>query len=383
VTRTLARRLLAALVALAAAGAAGLVGWRVLKPAEVLATAADPYPAPAVRAPGVTGRTAGAPLIVDGRIRVFAAKRQVRADAPVDARTSYTPRWSYRRWPEQLAGVVAVGSTVVSRWSDGKLVAIDGRTGKIAWRADGPAAGSYTGARTGAATVWAPPGLFTAGTTILAAGARRLAAYDAVDGRVRWRAGTATDCTSTGFATAGGEFACGTAGYDAATGAPLPGFPAAPATPLGCDVARSGCGGARDASGRGWLTTAARPGRAPALDAPGTTVAAGLALSVSGPTVSAARWHRTDPGGGPVQVLGGGNGRICLLTADRRLVILNAGDGTTESSFPLAVGTERTDWIPGRWQVTDGWVAVERLDDPDPASVHHYFTVETVVIAAG
>jgi len=32
--------------------------------------------------------------------------------------------------------------------------------------------------------------------------------------------------------------------------------------------------------------------------------------------------------------------------------------------------------------VADGYVAVERLDDPDPSSVHHYFTVETVIIAA-
>jgi hypothetical protein len=46
------------------------------------------------------------------------------------------------------------------------------------------------------------------------------------------------------------------------------------------------------------------------------------------------------------------------------------------------VGTKSVRWSPGRWQVTGSYVAVERLDDPDPASVHHYFTVETVVIAA-
>jgi outer membrane protein assembly factor BamB len=374
------RRLVTALVAVVALVAAALVGWRVLKPAEVLAVATDAYPAPPVRAPGVTGRTAGAPLIVDGRIRVFAAKRQVRADAPVDAKTSYTPRWSYRRWPEQLNGVVAVGSTVISRWSDGRLVAIDGRTGRIVWRADGPAAGRWIGARTGAATVWTPPGLFTAGTTVLAAGGKRIEAYDAGTGAPRWQADA--DCAGSGFTTAGGEVVCGAAGYDAATGDRLPGSPAAPITPLGCDVARSGCAGARDASGRGWLTTARRPERMPALDGPDTTIAAGLALTVTGPTVSAARWRWTDPAGGAVRVLGGGDRVVYLLTAARRLAIVDAVTGATRSSYPLAIGTERTDWTPGLFQVTDGWVATERLDDPDPASVHHYFTVETVLIAA-
>jgi hypothetical protein len=52
------------------------------------------------------------------------------------------------------------------------------------------------------------------------------------------------------------------------------------------------------------------------------------------------------------------------------------------SAFALAVGTEKTTWTPGLWQIADGYVAVERLDDPAPASVHHYFTVETVIIAA-
>jgi hypothetical protein len=366
-------RLVAALLAVAAAA---FVIWHVLKPAEVLATASSPYPAVAARAPGVTGRTAGAPLIVDGRIRVFATERQVRADAPVDARTSYTPRWSFRRWPAQVAGVVAVGTTVVSRWSDGELVAIDARTGAIAWRVPGPPAGSYSGLRTGASTVWAPPGLFTAGTTVLAAGGGQVAGY--VAGVRRWSVAACAD----GFTTAGGQYACPTGAYDVSSGAAVPGWPAGPFTALGCDVARSGCAGVRDASGRGWLTTARVPRRTPSLDAPDTTVAAGVPLTVTGSTVTSARWHWTDPGDGAVQVLGGAGGKIYLLTAGRRLVTVDAATGVVRSSFTLAVGTERTNWTPGRWQTTDSYVAVERLDDPDPASVHHYFTVETVVVAA-
>jgi outer membrane protein assembly factor BamB len=378
--------LLAAVVLLAAAG---LVVWRVLAPAEVSAQATDPYPAPAVHPPGVTGKTVAAPLIVAGRIRVYAAKRQVRADAPVDAKTSYTPRWSYRRWPAQLNGVVAVGSALVTRWSDGKLVAIDGRTGRIAWRADGPPAGGYVGERTGAATVWAPPGLYTAGDTVLAAGGGRVHAYDAATGALRWRAESAADCGAVGFTTAGGRFVCGRAVYDAATGAHLPGWPPGPFAPLACDVARSGCGGLRAAAGRAWLASSAYPVRAPNLDGSGRFLAGGLVLSISGgavlalgPLSGAEAWRWSAPPGQTVALLGAATTAVHLLTSTRQLVTLDARTGAVRSAFPLAVGTEKTTWTPGLWQTADGYVAVERLDDPDPASVHHYFTVETVIIAA-
>ena len=372
---TLARRLTAALVTVVALVAAGLVAWRVLKPAEVLATAPVAYPAPIEREPGVTGKTAGAPLIVDGRVRVFAAKRQVRADGPVDAKTSYTPGWSFRRWPQQLNGIVAAGSAVVTRWSDGLLVALDSRTGEELWRVPGPPAGSYTGLRTGASTVWAPDGLFTAGPQVLVAAAGQVSAY--LGGVRRWSVSACGD----GFTTLAGQYVCPTGLYDVQTGEMVAGWQVGPFTALGCGVARSGCEGFRDASGRGWLTTSGTPRRTPALDAPDTTLAAGEPLTVTGPTVVAARWQWTDPAGGAVQVLGGAGKKIYLLTAARQLVIVDGLTGAT-SSFVLAVGSEATTWRPGGWQVTDAHVAIERLDDPDPESVHHYFTVETVVIAA-
>src|SRR4051794_21040584 len=113
-------------LALVVVVAAGLIGWRVLKPAEVLSPVAAALPAAADRSPQVTGRTNQAPLIVDGLIRVYANPRQVRADAPVDAKSVNTALWSFRRWPVQLSGVVAVGDTVISRWADGELVALAG-----------------------------------------------------------------------------------------------------------------------------------------------------------------------------------------------------------------------------------------------------------------
>lgn len=363
----LLRRLIVALLALVVTG---FVGWRVLAPASVLATASGALPVAVQRSPGVTGKTAGAPLIVDDQIRVFAAKRQVRADAPVDAKTSYTPRWSYRRWPEQLAGVVAAGATVVTRWSDGKLVALDARTGKIAWQSAGPPAGFYDGLRDGASTVWAPSGLATSGTEVLVSGV----AFDA-SGAQRW---SVPGCP-TGFTTAAGRYVCPGQVYDVATGQAVTGWPTGPLTPLGCGVASSACQAVQDAAGQKWLTTMPVPVRMPAGI---TTVAAGVPLRVTGPTVTAAGWQWTDPAGGEVQVLGGSAGKIYLLTATRQLITVDAASGAVRATFPLAVGTESVKWSPGRWQVTGSYVAVERLDDPDPSSVHHYFTVETVVIAA-
>lgn len=385
-TRVLVRSLLALVLVIVA----GLIGWRVLSPAEVLDPATDSYPAAPARGPGVTGKTAAAPLIVDGRIRVFAAKRQVKADAPVDARTAYTPRWSLRRWPQQLNGVVAIGTTVVTRWSDGVLVAIDGRTGRIVWRADGPDAGGYIGGRTGAATVWAPPGLLTSGTTVVVRGGGRALALDVLTGRTRWQA----DCRAPSFGTAGGQLVCGAVAYEVVTGKVAAGWPTGPFTEVGCAVAHSTCAGLRDVAEQGWLTGAGKPQRAAALDTPGSTAqlvprstatgrvasafafSTGAAVVARSPVTGGELWNWS--GTGRTTVLGAGPDSVLLLTGDRQLVTVDASTGEVRTQFPLAVGTESTDWTPGLWQVVDGYVAVERLDrDGQP------FTVETVVIAAG
>jgi hypothetical protein len=348
VTRVLVRSVLA-LVLMAAAG---VVLWRVLAPAEVLAPATDPYPAAVRRASGVIGELAGAPLIVDGRFRVYGLTRQIKADAPVDGKAQYTPRWSFRRWPQRLAGVVATGSIVVSRWSDGQIVAIDGHTGRIAWRLDGPPAGGFTD---GATAVWAPPGLAVAGATVLVAADRRVRALNAATGAVRWAAG----CSAFGFATAGGRVVCGDAVYDAATGAVAPGWPAGPLTPLGCDVAASGCRGVRDAAGEGWLTTGPDPRRARGLDEPGSTVASDLALIPTDEGVvarSALTGHEIwrGPAG---TVLGSTRTAVYVLTAANDLIGLDPASGEARLRIPLGVG-ERAQ----RWQVAGGYVAVSYPD---------------------
>ncbi|PWU58825.1 pyrrolo-quinoline quinone, partial [Micromonospora globispora] len=257
------RRILTAVVAVLAVGAAALVVYRVLAPAEVRTVARAGYPPVATPPLGVIGRLPVAPLIVDGRLRVYAGTRQVYADQPVDDRHRVTPFWSYRRWPAKLDGVLASGTTVVSRWSDGTLVALDARTGRVAWRADGPEPGPVPKPRrTGAATVWDPRGLHLArtpnGRTVLVtSGERQAGGYDLTDGRQLWRADLPGGCRTDVATTATGELvtvdACtgpATVEFrDAATGSvrsrwrPPGGPDALVVTPVGCLGPRSECRG--------------------------------------------------------------------------------------------------------------------------------------------
>ncbi|MEV6350798.1 PQQ-binding-like beta-propeller repeat protein [Actinoplanes sp. NPDC051851] len=405
-------RVLAAVVLLAAAV---LVGWRVLRPTELLASASEPWPARIPVRFGVTGHTNMAPLIVDDRLRVYASKHQVRADGPAWAETLYTATWSLRRWPEQVSGVVASGTTVITRWSDGELVAIDARTGKISWRADGPKAPAYSGHRTGAEAVWSPPGLRLTTDTVLVLSNQTLSAYAVSTGAKQWQ--KPVNC-SDGFTTAGGTFVCSSstaastgatavdssdaeadtpdagAGtddaavgvYDVATGAAVTSWPAGPFTAVGCEVASSGCAGFRDSAGQGWLTTSAAPARSTPLDAAGATVAAGVIISAGDGVLTArnatgVNWTWT----GTAQVLGGGSGKIVLCTPDRQLIALDASTGRVVYDYPLTWLSEKRDWKPGGIQVTPHFVAIERLNGKapdDPTSPIYYFNLDTVLIAA-
>ncbi|MEQ4302719.1 PQQ-binding-like beta-propeller repeat protein [Plantactinospora sp. B6F1] len=328
--------------ALLLAGAAVIV-YRVLAPAEVSTPARGDYPAPVTVRPGVVGTLNAAPLIVDDRIRVYATTRQIRADRPIDAPTRRTPYWSYRRWPAQVAGVAADGGTVLTRWSDGELVALDARTGTVRWRAAGPRPGhGYLGRRTGAATVYAPTGLHTAhgstGRPVLVVGeAADRRGIDLDSGRELWRlaadpacpdgagpdgpAGAGPDGPDGGGpdgpagADGGPDGADAAAGRglttvdglftvvdvcagsvevefrDVATGALVgrwrPDDSGRPVqvSPVGCATGRSGCRALRTVSGgvtRGWLLDGARPVPAPALDAPEAVLVDEVAVTPDG-----------------------------------------------------------------------------------------------------
>lgn len=193
------RRLTTGAVAVVLALAALGIGYRVLAPAETLTPAVRPYPAEPAVAMTRPGAIADSPLIVDSRLRVYADKARVWADLPVGHTTQMSPFWAYRRWPAQVVGVAAVSvdarHVVVTRWSDGDVVAIDARTGRVAWRASGPTppVDHFDGRRTGASVVYEPAGLFTSRAAggrpvLVVAGQEQVRAYDPGTGAELWAA---------------------------------------------------------------------------------------------------------------------------------------------------------------------------------------------------
>ncbi|RLK08806.1 putative pyrroloquinoline-quinone binding quinoprotein [Micromonospora sp. M71_S20] len=418
------RRIAVAVAALLGTVAVAATVYRVLAPAEVVTPARAGYPPAVSPAAGVIGRLPVAPLVVDGRLRVYAAHRQVYADRPVDGRHRTTPYWSYRRWPAALDGVVASGTTVVTRWSDGRLVALDARSGRVAWRADGPApAGERTVRRTGAATVWDPRGIFVARApdgrqVVVAAGAEWVRAVDLADGRELWRSHV-TVTVPPGDTVAGCRDALGTtaSGHliivdscagpavvefrDAATGAvglrwrPPDAGDELVATPVGCGTGRTGCAGLRtarpgDDAGRGWLLDAGEPVAAPALDRPDAELVGGTAVAVVDgvPVGRSARtgaelWRRPDLP--QVRLLAVQPDRVHLLTETNDLVTLDPATGAQRSFFALNVGSDGIGWAPGAAYAAGGFVAVERLRKPvDPTADdrRYYLTSEPLVLAA-
>ncbi|WP_433648742.1 PQQ-binding-like beta-propeller repeat protein [Micromonospora zamorensis] len=410
------RRLVMAVAALLAIAAVAVIVHRVLAPAEVSTLARGDYPAPARPAAGVIGRLPVAPLIVDGRLRVYAAHRQVYADRPVDGRYRTSPYWSYRRWPAELTGIVASGSTVVSRWSDGQLVALDARTGGVLWKADGPkpAASTAVVRRTWAAPVWDPRGLQLADlpggrTVLLVSGDAQARGVELSDGRELWRVDLPGRCRSDVGTSSSGQLigldtCAGPATIefrDAATGVvrerwrPPGGPDELLVTPLGCRTGQSDClalrtSGPGDEGGRGWLLGAGVPVAAPALDPAGAVLVGDQAVVVlDGVAVGRSAATGTElwrsEGLGAARVLAAQPGRVHLLTEANDLVTLDPATGAQLSRFLLNVGSDGTGWAPGAVAAADGYVAVERLRkpvDPDGDDRRYYYTGEAVILAA-
>lgn len=407
----------AVVAAAAALAATALVAYRVFAPAEVLTPAGTSYPDPGAPAPGVLGTLTGAPLIVDGRLRVFAASRQVRAEQPVDAATRRTPFWSYRRWPEQLVGVVAIDATVVSQWTDGELVALDATTGKIAWRTLGPAIHQeYAGRSTGASTVYAPPAMYAATTldgrsVLVAAGAEGRRGYDPATGQELWRDRLAGRCRRDEFTTTTGQLATvnrcvqpeAVEFTEVATGAGAGRWrpDGAGATlvvqPVGCRVGRSDCPAMRTGEAgntQGWLFDPAAKGShlvpAVALNDPGSTLVdgmivvpegAGVVGRAAGTGAEAWRWAA----GEPVQLLAVQPGRAHLRTRSGELVTLDVANGRERSRFRLTYGRDSTRWSPGYAYAADGYLAVERLTEPvapEADDRRYYLNIQPVIFAA-
>ncbi|MFV2099556.1 PQQ-binding-like beta-propeller repeat protein [Micromonospora sp. LOL_024] len=408
------RRIVAVVAATGVAAAVAIVAYRVLAPAEVSTTARGDYPALHVPEPGVVGRLPVAPLFVDGRLRVYAAARQVYADSPVDSRYRGTPFWSYRRWPATLDSVVAGGTMVVSRWSDGLLVALDARTGRVAWRADGPRPdGKRAVRRTGTVTVWQPRGLTVSRIpdgrhVVVTSGDGELRAIGLTDGRQLWRVEVDSDCRDLVSAGTGGqlvtsdrcdgptviEFRDSATGVVGARWRPPGVGDELAASPIGCGSAGAGCAALRtvgpgDAATRGWLLGPGDPVPATALDDPDTELVGRMAVSLSdgvlvGRSVpdGAQRWRAAV---GPGRVIAVQRDRVHVLTEEHQLVTLDPATGAQRSRFLLDIGSDGTGWAPGAAYAADGYVVVERLRrpvDPDGDDQRYYLTAEALIIAA-
>lgn len=387
--------------------------FRVLAPAEVSTPAAGAYPTAAAPAPGLVARLPVAPLVVDGRIRVYAAERHVYADEPVEFEHRSAPYWSYRRWPAKLTAVVASGHIVVTRWSDGQVVALDGRTGQISWRAEGPVPEEETAARrTGAEAVWNPAGLFVASAAdtavVLSVGQDSMAGWNLADGRQLWQSDVRPGCQQAVGTTTAGELvsvdSCGSAATvdfrDAATGAVTRWSPPGDGevltvTPLGCRSGRSGCAGLRTAVGpgddaaRGWLFGAGEPVPAPVLNAPDTRLAGDIAVGVRDGALVARdartgseQWRHEDVGG--ARVLAVESDRVHLITDNNGLITYDSASGDQRSRFTLSLGTDSTSWAPGAVYAVGGYLAVEclRLPVDSAADDQRYFLTSRPVLLA-
>jgi outer membrane protein assembly factor BamB len=322
------------------------------------------------------------------------------ADQPVDFRSSLSPFWAYRRWPATLLGVVAVGATVVSRWSDGDLVALDATRGTIAWRVRVPTVeGGYPGRRTGAAAVYQPVGMYTAGSVVIVVGDAGTRAYDAASGRPLWTK-TFPRCGSRAYFTGGAVFVAvarceGTStvdAFDPGTGTALS-WPAlgGDVEPVSCTAGRSGCRGVRTPANAWVIGADGGLTAAPALVDPGSWLVDGVVVAPGpdGTVVGRAAGGRqlwSWPLAGPVprgaRIVAVERGAVHLLTDDRYLISVDPADGLELSRLPL-IDTENGRFDPGHVYAADRFVFVERLKpgakatDPDP---RYYYPSPNVLV---
>lgn len=403
-------------VSAALLAAAGLVAWRVLGPAEVVTPARKPYPEPVIPAPGPIGVLVSAPLVLDDRIRVFATKRQVWADAPPNFKYERSALWSLRRWPAQLIGVVAVGGgspVVVSSWSDGQLVGTDARTGTIAWQVGAEALGdAYTGRRTGASTVYQPPGLFTTDGAVVVAGPAHVTAYDPATGAQRWQstAPVGRDCRGVDLTSAQQYLAHDTCAgtvrrYDTTTGTALSdlGTGVTVAEPVSCAVGHSRCLGVRladSAGAEGLLLSGPNAEPSPPLAAAGSVLAAGIAVTAPDPA-AVTRLDGRDPRTGdlqwtwqpsatdttpPPRLLAATDDRVLLLAPDHTLIAISATSGRELSRTSLQLHYEPD--VPydlAQAHTSGRYLALVRTLPGAPTTApddDYYLTPRTVLFAA-
>jgi len=413
-----ARRAFIGCVAAALLVASGIIGYRVLAPTETVDAADRPYPFHEVPASVRLAELRAAPLIIDDRLRVYAEKGRVWADAPISSPRELSPYWAYRRWPAQVVGVLAVEPTasadpvVVTRWSDGVVVALDARTGLVAWRMATDGDGGYTGRRTGAAAVYEPLGMYTARSAtdgqpvLVITGNAEVFGYDPVTGARRWtvqraRCALAWTGETTFVAVTGGDGACsGLEIFDAGTGRLLGSWQSpGPShrgwddamTPWGCTLGYSGCrmvqvlaGGSRSQWALGadgtvrpepYARSTADLVLSDALVRAGADGYLGLIDRATG----AERWSTRQSG----VLVGADDRNVYLVTRRADLLVLDVARGYVTGRVDLA-GMGGSTWKPGYVYFHDGYVAVERISRtgrPSDSDARYYYSAFPVVLA--
>jgi hypothetical protein len=382
-----------------------LAAVRVFAPTDTLDRSHEPHPAPAVAYGRVYGELMHSPLFVGTRLRVYAADNRVWVDGPVDAHYPTSALWTFRRWPAQLTGVVAAEHVVVSRWSDGQLVALDPDQGRVRWRADGgPGVTSYEGRRTGAQTVYEPPGLYVATAAgkpvVVTVDGGSVTAFDGETGALLWHRTVdgSADCR-TGFTAAGlivllDHCASTVDALDARTGKPRGGWPAGrDLRPVGCAVGdRTACTGLAGATG-GWLIgpdgglTAA-----PALSGTDTWLTGRVVvhpapdghIQAHDAVTGAPLWSWPDGGDGfRSRILAVEPGLVHAVTREHDIVNLDAASGALLNRFPGHVIGDAKPWVPGYVYAAHGFVAIERLlpdAKPDGSDGQYYYPFPTVLL---
>ncbi|MFI5840378.1 hypothetical protein ACIA8K_11795 [Catenuloplanes sp. NPDC051500] len=385
-------------------------GVRVLGPAEVLTVTTSIQSRPIARVPGTAGLLYWAPLVV-GDYRVFAGDRLIRADYPYNGTTERTPSWSLRRWPQSLLGMVSSGELVISRWSDGDLVAIRVRDGARAWRAEGPEsapdAGTPRDRRTNEQVSWTPPDLYTAVDSagvalVVVRGENAVRVYDATTGQERPQ--IEADCGPKSFTSADGRYACQTSAglsvYDLASGTKYDWAYPDKFKADSCFLGSSRCGLIREdkLKGKAFRFTDTGVQAAPQADVDGAKVWGDIVFTTDSARTATATNMATGavlwtwPGreyDKNLRVLAVQEGRVHLINLENRLITLDSATGAQISLFafgvPISKETgEELHWTPGPSYAQDNLVVSVRRRvkasylSPDDG---YYFMHEAIAVA--
>jgi outer membrane protein assembly factor BamB len=393
---------LAVIGALLLLAGAVVVASHVFRPRDTLTRPTVPYPDPVV----ITderpfSELRAAPLVVDGRLRVYAETWRIWADAPVGSRYENTPYWSFRRFPAEVVGLVSVetaqGPYIISQWSDGDLIALNARAGSIAWRASAPSAqAKYDGRRTGASTVYSPRSLLTARSgnqyVAVATSAGSIHAFDATTGTALWQASVPGGCNPLAWTGSGllAIPACGgtTVTFRAVdTGATRGTWsPPVAAIPSLCAIGRSECRLVTVGSDTSLLSADPAATFTPVPRIEPNAVLAGDRVVYPISTGLVAR-RLTD--GAPLWTWNG-KGRLLaadsvgvyVMTADRTILGLSPVTGRL-SVLGCASARRQDVWTLGHIYTTDeDYIALERLSGAPPSSTDsmYYFSPQPVAL---